>query len=51
MMTIDLLKQMNTICEDGLKNAKTEEDKTYYRDLKQNISDAIELINKEPAIG
>ena len=50
-MTIDLLKQMNTICEDGIKSSKTPEDKKYYTLLKKNIADAIELINREPAIG
>ncbi len=51
MMTIDLLKQMNTICEDGINSSKTPEDKKYYKLLKKNIADAIELINREPAIG
>jgi len=51
MMTIDLLKQLQTVSKEGAKIAFSEEERTYYKELYQNITDAIDLINREPAIG
>lgn len=51
MMTIDLLKQLQTVCQEGINISKTSDDYYYYSDLKDNIDKAIDLINKEPAIG
>lgn len=50
-MTIDLLKQLETVCKQGIKEGSSIEERTYYKELYQNIQKTIELINREPAIG
>lgn len=51
MMTVDLLKQLQTMSKQGSKIATSIEERQYYYDLYNNITNAINLINREPAIG
>ncbi len=51
MMAIDLLKQLQTVCKQGVKTSTSIDERKYYHDLYHNIDKSIELINKEPAIG
>lgn len=46
--TIDLLKQITEIADEGLKISATLADEDYYSALKENALNAIKLIQKEP---
>lgn len=47
--TVDLLKQMDDIAQEGIEISKREKDIEYYTNLSSKIKDAIELINQPPA--
>ena len=47
-MTVDLMKQMITICDTGEELSFDTEDKKYYADLRNKLYNAIELIQQEP---
>lgn len=51
MMTIDLLRQLRIVAEQGMIIANSSSDYNYYKELTTKIDEAIDLINKEPAIG
>lgn len=51
MMTIDLLKQLKLVCDVGINISRSQDEYDYYSNLRANIDEAIDLINKEPAIG
>lgn len=51
MMTIDLLKQIQNAARYGVEISKTSEDFEYYTGLIEKTEQAINLINKEPAVG
>ena len=48
-LTVDLLKQLNNVCEKGIKLSATESYRLYYSKLQENIVSALKLIQKEPA--
>ena len=47
-MTIDLLKQIVDISDEGIKVSNTEFDKKYYKDLKETARESIMLLLKQP---
>lgn len=49
-MTVDLMKQMIGICDVGEDLSVETKDKDYYADLRENLYDAIDLIQKEPIV-
>ena len=49
-MTVDLMKQMIGICNAGEELSKDNQDKDYYADLRENLYDAIDLIQREPVV-
>ena len=51
MMTIDLLKQLQNTARHGVEISTTQRDFNYYTSLVEKFEQAINLINKEPAIG
>ena len=51
MMTIDLLKQLQNTARHGVEISDTKKDFNYYKSLVEKCEQAINLINKEPAIG
>ena len=50
VMTVDLAKQMISICEAGVQYAESDTDKNYYKNLKNKLYDVITLLQKEPVI-
>jgi hypothetical protein len=49
MQTIDLLKQIKDVCEEGELISVKNSDKKYYQNLALTAEDAINLINRAPA--
>lgn len=49
MQTIDLLKQMKEVCEEGAMISDRGSDKRYYQILSATADEAIDLINRAPA--
>ena len=47
-MTIDLLKQLISVCEDGQIYSDSEEDKSYYSKMANRFKEAIYLIQQAP---
>lgn len=50
MMTIDLLKQITEICDEGSKISSNDFDKKYYTELKETAMESIKLLSKEPVL-
>ena len=50
MMTIDLLKQLTGICDEGYNMAVNDFDRKYYSELKETALESIKLLLKEPVV-
>ena len=48
--TIDLLKQVTEICDEGERIANNDYEKKYYVELKATAMEAIKLLSKEPIV-
>ena len=49
-MTIDLLKQISEICDEGLLVSDNIVEEKYYRNLKETAEESIKLLSKQPVI-
>lgn len=49
MQTIDLLKQIKDVCDEGETLSDRGSDKRYYQNLSATVEEAIDLINRAPA--
>ena len=49
-ITIDLLKQITEICEEGINISKNDKDQKYYQDLKKTAMASILLLSKNPIV-
>jgi len=49
-ITIDLLKQLTGICDEGIKIATNDFERKYYSELKETAKKSIELLSKEPIV-
>ena len=49
-MTIDLLKQISEICDEGLLVSDNIIEEKYYRNLKETAEESIKLLSKQPVI-
>lgn len=49
-MTVDLLKQITEICDEGIKLSANELEERYYKDLKETAKESIILLSKNPII-
>lgn len=49
-MTIDLLKQIIEICDEGIKVSHNVIEERYYKDLRITAQESIELLSKEPIV-
>ncbi len=49
-LTIDLLKQITEICDEGVNISVNEYEKRYYEDLKKTAEESILLLSKNPII-
>lgn len=49
-MTIDLLKQITEICDEGINISANDYEKRYYDDLKTTAQESIILLSKEPIV-
>ncbi len=49
-MTIDLLKQITEICDEGIKITNNNYEKKYYSELKTTAEEAIILLSKSPVV-
>ena len=50
-MTIDLLKQMCEVAQEGVKYAESQEEERYYSSLEQKFKAAINILQREPITG
>ena len=48
--TIDLLKQLTEICDEGIEISVNEYEEKYYRELKDTANESIKLLSKEPIV-
>lgn len=51
MMTTDLLKQLINVSQLGVKISKTSEDREYYMAMELKFKQALDFIQREPAVG
>ena len=49
-ITIDLLKQVKEICEEGINISDNDKDKKYYEDLMETAQESIILLSKSPVV-
>ena len=49
-MTIDLLKQITEICNEGISVSDNILEERYYRDLKETAEESIKLLSKQPVV-